>query len=151
VVLECIQRLTKLMHLLGESVEDTNVKIILRPHRPEDDALIYSTWRNSLWYYNKGSEDQASAFFKAASRYIRILMNAPTTKVNIACREDDHDHIVGYAVLSTTNLEWVYVKVDYRKQGIASMLTKGFRTITKPRTRIGRAIAINKDLEVLDE
>lgn len=148
---ECIQRMTKLMNLLGDSMEDTNVKIVLRPHRVEDDALIYSTWRNSLWYDNKRSEDQAAAFFRAASKYIKTIMDAPTTKVIIACREDDSDHIIGYAVLSTTNLEWVYVKIDYRKQGIGSMLTKGFKTVTKPRTRIGNAIAVNKGLKVLNE
>lgn len=146
-----VQAMTAAMHLMGDSVEE-NVKIVLRAYDEKTDAgFIYATWRNALWFDDKRDDSRAPAFYKDASRYIKILLSAPTTEVRLACLQDDPDQIVGYAVLSTTNLEWVYVKIDYRKQGVGSMLTKGMQTVTKPRTKVGTAIAKEKGLKVIDE
>jgi hypothetical protein len=137
------------MHLLEDTMEEENVKIVLRRREKTDDGFIYATWRNSLWYDNKKDDSRAPQFYKDASHYIKVMLSSPSTEVRIACRQDDADHIIGYSVLNILNLEWVYVKADYRKQGIGSLLTKGFATVTKPRTRIGASIAENKGLKVI--
>ena len=128
---------------------DSVVKI--RSYEGATDApIIYSTWRNSLWYDQKRDESLADQFYQLATREIRALLSLPTTHVRIACLENDSNHIVGWAVLSDKTIEFAYVKADYRKQGVATLLTRGFDTVSQPMTKIGKSITKNKKLVVND-
>jgi len=113
-------------------------KVIIRPYDPKTDApLIYSTWRNALWYGDKNNVD-SDEFYAQATREIKKILE--TSQVRIACLSDDHDLIVGYSVMTGSNIEFVYVKLDYREKGIGALLVKGFTKISTPRTKIGWAI-----------
>lgn len=151
-VARVIKGISVSMHLLGGNVvEDENVKIVLRGADKTDEGFIYATWRNALWYDEKRDDSRAPQFYKDASRFIKIMLQAPTTNVRIACLESDPSTIAGYSIMSTTNLEWVYVKINYRKQGVAKLLIADLKTVSRPRTRIGISIVANKKLKVLNE
>jgi hypothetical protein len=66
----------------------------------------------------------------------------------VACLKDDPNFIAGCSVIIKNNIEWVYVKIDYRERGIAKILTKGFETVSEPTTKIGKAITFNHDLKI---
>ncbi len=133
---------------LDESPDDA-LKIIIRNFIPEtDSAFLFSTWRNNLWYDEDRDAKQSQAFFSSATKAIKRLLDTPTVKINIACSSNDSDHIVGYSLFTGTNLEFVYVKIEYRGKGIATLLTKGFQTVSEPPTKIGRSIALSHDLKI---
>jgi hypothetical protein len=48
-------------------------------------------------------------------------------------------------------IEFVYVKIDYRKQGIAKLLTRGFIFVAKPTTKIGASIVKKNNLRIQGE
>lgn len=125
-----------------------SLKIIIRPCDPDSDiALIFTTWRNSIWFDEKRDPKIAHQFFRKQTGIIKNILNSPDASVRIACLETDPDIIAGYAVFMNTNLEWVYVKPDYRESGVGTVLIKGSKTIAKPLTKIGRAITEKKQLK----
>lgn len=151
-----ITRMTEWMNTMSHNLEayqdePLNLKatVIIRNYDHDRDApFIYSSWRNALWYAEERDEGLAGMFYKKANQDIKHLIRDFFTTVKIACLSDDPDQIVGYSVLSKDNLEWVYVKIDYRKQGVATLLCKGFQSITTPYTAIGRSIAEKKKLKI---
>lgn len=154
-VFRVIRKVTEWMSLMDSQEQktpaepDKTVHIILRDFRPEtDNPMIYSTWRNAIWYGEKRDEREANAFYSLATRLIKALLKRPDIQVKIACDRENPNHIVGYSVMRGTHLEFVYVKIDYRRGQIAKLLTKGFKTITEPQTRIGKKLAELFHLEV---
>jgi hypothetical protein len=143
-----IIKLTEIMNLTGEPPPMDNVKVVVRQFDPIDDtALIYSTWRNALWYDHDQTEKDSTAFYRASNAMIKRTLALPNVEVKIACNQDSPTQIVGYAVMQSTNVIFTYVKIDFRNQGIAAMLTKGFVTISTPETVIGKAIKKDKNLK----
>lgn len=158
-----IRKLTEWMNTMPEATNsqdpyDENreqIRIISRHFvREKDSAFIYSSWRNALWYDEERPENESIEFYKKSNKFIRELLNkktSPPIKIRIACFYDDPDQIVGYAVLKGDNLEWVYVKLTSRNQGIARLLTKGFKTISVPSTKLGALIAKEKNLQIKEK
>lgn len=123
--------------------------VVLRNFNPsEDQALIYASWRNALWFSEAREENSSAKFYAIATRRIRKLLANPDIKIKIACLSEMKDFIVGYSLMDHQHLHWVYVKADYRDKGIGKLLTKGFKTIAVPGTKIGRAITLKKNLEI---
>ena len=149
-VMRTIRKLTEWLDFLdAEKGGKMDAKVVVRPcDLIKDVPFIYSTWRNSLFYDKKRNPSTAPTFFKAANRQLHEVLSSPSVRVNVACLEDDSDHIIGYAVLADTNIEFVYVKKDYRGNGIASVLTKGFSTVSNPQTKIGKAIVQKKSFAI---
>lgn len=129
-----------------------NIRIIRRPFdKEQDQALLYSTWQLGLWGGMARATDRPTPqFFSIHSRSIAKILDMPDTRVEIACTSDNPGLIVGYAVLNKKHLHWIYVKEDYRKHGIGTLLASGFETIAKPMTKIARALAEKKELKVLE-
>jgi ribosomal protein S18 acetylase RimI-like enzyme len=125
--------------------------VILRDIQPTDHALIFSSWRNALWFAEKRPDNEADKFYAMTSKSIRKLLDNKENHVKIACLQEDPDEIIGYAVLNKSHLHFVYVKVDYRKKGIGSLLTKGFETVTRPQTRIGKVLVEKKKLVIKEK
>lgn len=134
----------------GDSMEQ-ETKVVIRPYITDDAAFVYSTWRNSLWYDKKRDSCGSDSFYRTATKKIKHLIKMPGVEIKIACLSDDHNHILGCSVKTNNCLEWVYVKEDYRNEGIAKLLCYPFKEITKPSTKIGAAIAKNKGLKIKGE
>lgn len=150
-IVRTINRIREWMSLMNTKQDnDETTTIISRAFDPETDtALIYATWRNSLWFDEKRDERGSGQFFTDATKMIRSILKRPTVSVRIACDKDSPiDGILGYSVIDGTNLEFVYVKVNFRKAGIATLLTKGITSWSKPATKIGRKIEEKKKSEI---
>lgn len=104
-----------------------------------DLALVYATWRNALWFAEKRDPAASDDFYREATQTIKDKLK--TADARIAYLSEDPDMLLGWAVLTGTHLEFVYVKADYRRSGIARLLTQGFKTFSPPQTRIGRKLA----------
>ena len=149
-IFRAVTRIKEMANLMS----DDSKTIIKRDYDPQiDTSFIFSTWRKCLWFdEHPDSENQpGSNFCITLNRKINLLLREPTTHIKIACLQDDPGQIAGYAVLSNETLEFVYIKLDYRNQGIAKLLTKGFRDIVYPMTKIGKAIADKKNLRIKGE
>lgn len=147
-VMVTIQRIIEWMIFMDETEEqEPEISTVVR--RPfdalTDSAFIFSSWRKALWFDEKRDEKIANQFYSLASKRIKKILALPQTIVRIACLQNDPNHIIGYSVMIDTHLEWVYVKVDYRKQGIATLLIQGFESYSEPETKIGKAIAATKE------
>lgn len=97
--------------------------VIKRPMAESDLPIIYNGWPKGSWYSGvRGRKgDRAQWFVAFYARARAILKRADVT---IACLESDPDFILGYSIIDGETLEWIYVKEDYRKQGIARFLLK---------------------------
>lgn len=136
-------------HGMGDADRDAVVseesRVIVREiNRSSDLAFIHSTWRNALWYSNEENKNKEPFrdFKTKIAKEINDLFAVRDTDVRIACLSSDPDTIIGCSILSDfgANLEFVYVKFDYRSNGIGRLLTKGFETISPPFTRLGKTI-----------
>src|SRR5207245_1455649 len=85
------------------------------------------------------------------TKRINKMIKRPDAVLRIACRSTDRSHIIGCALKIGSCLEWVYVKKDYRGEGIARLLAGQFTEVSKPVTRIGLSIAKKKNLKIKGE
>ena len=116
-----------------------------RSAKETDIPFIYSTWIKAL--YNGNRSLRLTDYGKFAARYSKIidsLLNE--SSVTIACIEGYEDEIKGYAVRSGQTLHFVYVKRQWRKQGIASFMTLGIKQVSHL-TNLGERIIIKKDIK----
>lgn len=142
-----IKRIIQWMNLMSspdEPPDSEGAIVVLRGYRPDqDNGALYASWRNALWYGQKKEKQNASRsaeFFSLATQAIKKLLADPKTEVRIACLMDDPNLIAGYSVLTGQHLEFVCVKSDYRRRGIARLLTRAVLTVAPPSTEMGREI-----------
>lgn len=100
------------------------MEIIIRPfHHDKDVGLIYATFTKGLFF---GSKDRPKKdhikFTQEFSPFLKELIQRAT--IFIACTKQDPDFLVGYTIIDNHILQWVFVKPDYRKNGIATLLVK---------------------------
>ncbi len=127
------------------------LEVTLRPYNEESDLpFVYAAWKNAIWYDKNPNKDLKPdpGFLRIMSKKIKEILNHFPITVRIACLRFNPDQIIGYSVMEDKTIQFVYVKLDYRKQGIAKLLTKNFRDIIEPCTKIGMSIAKNHDLKI---
>jgi ribosomal protein S18 acetylase RimI-like enzyme len=96
--------------------ESEEFNVVLRPFDPEQDLAMVIT----SW--------RNSAYYRSAGL------------------EHNPQVIIGYSVFTNTHLDWIYVKDDYRRNGIGSILCpKSIQTYPKEQTKIGFAILNKKN------
>lgn len=124
------------------------MQIKLRVYRPSDKAFLYSTFLRGVYY---GSEFysliEKESFFKHYEHVLDGLVKRPSTMVSIACLEDEPDVILGYAIYSTSApvLHWVFVKDNFRKQGVAKQLLHDVKiNVTTHLTTVGNSIRLKR-------
>jgi hypothetical protein len=115
--------------------------IIRDANTGSDHAFLYSSWRNALWFAEKRDPKASDLFYKEASEYIAALLKDPEAKIRIACLSDDPDMLLGWSLMRGDHLEFVYVKIDYRRKGIGRILTHDVRMFSPPQTKIGKSLA----------
>lgn len=128
-------------------MDEDSLNVVIRPFHISDQAFIYCTWIDGLYFKNKGRRVNKTSFYRSTTRVIKDILD--TAKIRIACLESDPDTIIGYCVMSDHHLDWIYVKIDYRGKGIGNLLLpKDIETVTEHQTTIGRAIAEKKNLKI---
>lgn len=136
-----------LMDLDATEEPQTRAKVILRDFDAvNDQAFLFASWRNALWYDDDDrQEGDSDRFYKQATASIRLLLDNPKTKVRVACLKDNPGLIIGYSVITELCLHFVYVKADYRNKRIGSLLVpRAVDKCSPVLTKIGRAIAIKR-------
>lgn len=108
--------------------EDKKTQLLVREFKSEDLNFIKATWLNSIFY---GSETfkhiPKSTFMHHYSPLLEKIilgdLNVPANKIFVACLKDDEDAIIGYTVHNGDNtLHFVYVKEDFRRIGVGTIL-----------------------------
>jgi len=105
----------------------------IRDSVPGDHNFISATFLRGLYYGDSWfSLMRKDDFMVNYSSIIEALLRNTNTRVKIACLKEDYDVILGYAILgSNDTLNWVYVKKDWRKLGIAnSLISRPVKTVT---------------------
>jgi len=122
------------------------MQVVIRPFNASlDTGLIYSSYPKGVYYGSFTPIDTPKdKWFKAF--YIEMQDQLKTSTVSIACMSDNEDVIIGYSIVTGTCLEFVYVKEQFRNQGIARLLLKNhpieqYKNVTK----VGHAILQKKD------
>lgn len=93
----------------------------MRGYLPTDEAFIYATWI-------KGYQGGLNWFRKIPRNlfqhtYRKIIQRILTDReIKVACLIEDPDVIIGYCVYKGLRVDWVYVKENWRKIGIAKDL-----------------------------
>lgn len=116
----------------------------IRDFRFGDQAFVLATFLRGLYYGDRlpsNSEPKLlvlnwfsmipkNIFMENYERVAKALINSPNTVVKIACLKEDPDVILGYSILSAdfSTIHWVFVKKDWRKNGIAKSLVPQYPT-----------------------
>lgn len=112
---------------------------------PELVNLVRARWMRSLRYGNDYFRlTNPVSFYRSYQQFIDGLLAKHNTWVRFAVLADDHDVVLGFAVLRSGPageiLDYVHVHKDQRRQGIARrLMPNGVHTITHL-TRTGLSI-----------
>lgn len=98
--------------------------IITRPFNKEIDAnFILGGWSNGAYFGSKHKTKlRRDQFYKMISEEIKKKMHS--SKILIACTQEDPKHLLGFCVIDGTKLEWIYVKEAFRQNKVGSLLLK---------------------------
>lgn len=96
------------------------------------ESFLYSNWLKSLKYGNEYFKmAEPSSYFAAYKRFIFSLLVRPESTLRFATLSDDRDVLLGFSLSEQAALHYLFVKYDYRNQGIGKSLTpKGVTRIT---------------------
>jgi hypothetical protein len=126
-------------------------KVITRDFDPEKDKpFIIKSWRDSLWFDNnptidgRDRTDESHDFYRKVNKEIKNII--ANSIIKIAYSPNEPDFIYGYSVTMNHTLVWIYVKIDYRLNGIAKLLCKDAQRIGEPKTKVG--IDVKDRLEI---
>lgn len=114
------------MHATGHTTIKGNLmeeKIITRPATAKDLGLVYSTFPKNVFYsaYVTITQNRHEWFLEFYQYLTELIKEA---EITLACLATDPNVIVGYSIVSQDTLHFLYVKVAYRNQRIASLLMK---------------------------
>lgn len=98
--------------------------VFLRGMEDGDEGFIYSSWLHSFRYCVPNIWIKKGEYFKTFHKRVEDLLKSPKIFVLIAVPKAEKDVIVGYVVCGVRKVYWVYVKEDFRKLGIATLLLK---------------------------
>jgi GNAT superfamily N-acetyltransferase len=104
--------------------------VTIRDMRESDRAYIFDTWKKGLYYGNSWFRAMEKQTFMAAYQFI-IEKTLKSATVRVACDEEDNDFIVGYIVSRANLLDWIFVRPNWRKFGVArDLIHPGINTCT---------------------
>lgn len=103
----------------------STVFCVFRDANENDDGFIYNSWLKS--YFDGGiwaRHVPAQIFFDNHKKVVKTLLQ--NSRVIIACNPSDSSQIFGYSVIeksySAPTIHYMYVKLTYRRLGIARAL-----------------------------
>lgn len=117
-----------------------NDEVIVRNFDPDlDGSFIFKSWRDSLWFEDHPTQDERTEesyrFYRETNKYIKAVLR--NSVIKIACSRKDPEFIYGYSIIQDHTLLWVYVKIEYRRNGIAKLLASSANKIGEPQTKVG--------------
>ena len=112
-------------------------------------SLVFATWLNSLRYGNEVYKHiSQDSYYKIYSKYIDNLLKRPMSRLRIAVLSEDEDVTFGWSVDEGDVLHYVFVKKDFRQNGIGTQLvSKDIKTFSHL-TKIGLSIWKEKYPEI---
>lgn len=98
-----------------------NLPIALRAAKPEDIAFFYSaTLQSNLYSSNTYRSILPPVYYRGHKKVLERLLEAPGSRMIVACMEDAPEVIIGFALAGHERLlHYVYVKRPFRKFGVA--------------------------------
>lgn len=118
--------------------------IAIRPYDPtEDENFIFSTALAGLYYGDSWfAKIKKTLFITQYRKVLQAMIAKPTTCVRIACMKEDPTEIKGYSITVNHDhaLAWVFVKKDWRKNGIAKTLVPTTVTEVTNLTALGEVL-----------
>lgn len=118
-------------------------KVVIRAFQKDDAGFIFSTWSKGA-YHGAETKPQIEKSKWFRDHYLYVCDAIEQGDVRVACLADDSNTILGYSVAFGGSLQWIYVKQDFRRLGIGSMLERFWERVSNVHmTKIGKAI-LNK-------
>lgn len=121
--------------------------IELRPHRKTDEPFIYATWMRGLKHANDVYKQiDKIEYDRGQRKVIETILKIGT--VMIAALKEDPDVILGYSVTRNPIIDWVFVKMPWRRLGLATELLKHLEPQSVSHiTYVGNSIRLKKNLK----
>lgn len=100
-------------------------ELVIRKAVDSDTTFIMDSWMRS---YRKSPDCNLpdDLFFPAYRSIATLLLK--TCNVDVLVTPDNQDAILGYCVWQPGVVHWVYIKRDYRENGLALLLVKRAQT-----------------------
>ena len=100
----------------------SEMQVTLRVYYPKtDEPFVYATWLNNQWYaIPKKDRPNKCRWFKDKCSQISNILSISDTLVS--CLKSDPYVILGYIVINEGHLEWLYIKEDFRRCGVETLL-----------------------------
>lgn len=100
-----------------------DLPVYIRELKPTDHAFIVCTWLDALRYSTPAlCLIPQPAIKKAYLRTINLLFNRRPNLFRVLVNEEDGEQIFGWVCGGTTCTHFVYVKEDFRQEGLATLL-----------------------------
>jgi GNAT superfamily N-acetyltransferase len=100
-----------------------NSKWLLRAPKSSDLNFIYSTWLNNYRSDSEiGKSIKKSIYFAEYYGVLDAIFECKQTKVLIACLPEETNVILGFLVGADKILHYIFVKEDFRRNGIGRSL-----------------------------
>ena len=103
---------------------EENKSIRLRPMVEDDLAFIFNSWLKSYRFSHFGEKITNTIYFSDHHKVVENLIG--TSKVVVACNQDDPTQVYGYIVGGKLDgisvLHFIYVKHTFRNMGVGKTL-----------------------------
>lgn len=112
----------------------------------EERNFVLASWMRSLRHGNDYYKIiESDGYYKAYDHYIKRLLQDPKCAVRLAALSDAPDVLLGFSVSRGTTLDYVFIKPDFRKMGMAKKLVPKGITHTTHLTKTGMTIWVEMD------
>jgi len=117
---------------------------VLRPATEADWSFITSAWLKSYRHSEFASHVPPQIYFKSHHAIIDRIKEAGAI-FTIAAMADNPDVVLGFSCSQLATLHYVYVKLAFRRIGLASRLVHpGVQTVVTHLTKAGAAFKASK-------
>lgn len=118
-----------------------NELVGIRDYLPGDRNFILATWLRGLYYGDSWfREIPKDIFMDNYHRALEGILASKAVSVRVACLKDDPEVILGYAIVSSGALHWLFVKSAWRGIGIAKSLVPSDTSTVTHLTKVGLGI-----------
>ena len=104
-------------------------------------GLVHAQWLHSQRFGSPWFKlIDSKVYYKEYDVVIKRILNEPDAVVRIAVLSDDHDVALGFSVIRSQVLDYVFVQKDHRRLGIAKKLVPPEVKVMSHLTRTSKLI-----------